>query len=148
MHEDVLKTYGGLFNQKTVGFTIRRGDFLTPRLRNGFRWLTDEELLKSIQGIIDDNCGMVKIVVTSDDIKWCEEILKDFGDKIFYFRDKPENQIMALSFCDQVVNNGSHYRPMDKTQDDKFESTFGQIAQLLCISRHFLHSVRLDEKDI
>ena len=73
--------------------------------------------------------------MASDDIPWCRNIINE-GDVVF-IDDTPELTLMTLSFCDYVVNNGSYFWNKDCIQDGKYESTFGQIAQLLNVSRKF-----------
>ena len=126
--------YKHLFNIPTVGFTVRRGDFM--KHLNLYNVLSAEQLKQQISNLINQFRSYIRIIITSDDLNFCKNTLKEYDKNIYYLSDTLDIQIMALSFCDFVINNGAFYRSIDRI--NKHESTFGQIAQCLGVSRKFL----------
>lgn len=123
LYSMALEKYYDLFSVPTIGYTVRRGDFV--HFQNTHKLISLEQLNNDIDEIINRHFGYIRIIMTSDDVNWCKSNIKN-KSKIFFLEDTPEMQIITLSFCDYVVQNGSYYRSIDHICG-RYESTFGQI---------------------
>lgn len=125
--------YRDLLSGTTVGYTIRRTDILNLRY---YRPMTELETVLDLRNIVERHHGLVKIVVTSDDIPYVRRLLAKYEDlqKHVFVLDKDEDTCLyLLSMCDSVVCNGEYQVSSSWTNHkiSMFASTFGQIAQLL-----------------
>lgn len=121
-------------NHALVGMTIRRGDFTENN--SMFQRLSLSNIVDIIDDLRNKYNDFIKIVITSDEIQNVEKEISNVRCCYFIKNRSPEEQIMILSFCDYVINNGAYYRCEDN-QVKGYESTFGQIAQILNVSRKF-----------
>lgn len=130
----IFEKYKDIFVKPTVGFTVRRGDF--HGLKGSHRWLEEDKAVRIVNTLRELHQNNVRFVVSSDEINNADVRKLFDGTDVFFVEDNPENTVMLLSFCDYIVNNGTLSRSADRLSG-KYESTFGQIAQCLCASRHF-----------
>lgn len=89
----------------------------------------------------------MRVLVTSDDVAWCEEALGGVDCAVVVPDAPPWEHLMLLSFCDAVVSNGSWFladrlRIPETGGPPNFESTFGQVANCLALSRRHLFCER------
>lgn len=103
-----------------LGYTVRLGGDWNMR-----RMMSPDEMRASISEIRRRYFNLVRLVVTSDDIARCKEILHDIDDLVFMEEMLPEEQVTLLSLCDYVVNNDSWFIGDCVREEYGFESTFG-----------------------
>lgn len=123
-------------NYALVGISIRRGDFKEKRWSN-HQLLSTTYINQLITDIRRKYYNRVKIIITSDDINEVKAIINN-NNRCCYFLENttPEESMLILSFCDYVIGNGNYHRCEDLVTG-KYESTYGQIAQILNVSRKF-----------
>ena len=96
--DEILQTYGDLSNYVCVN--VRRGDFLGLGWL-GFKVLNKEFIIKNLEKYFDKS----KVLMVSDDIKWCKDNFKDEG---FIFADKPcTNKIEMDLYLQTVCGQGN-----------------------------------------
>jgi hypothetical protein len=76
-----------------VSIHVRRGDYVQHS--GSFPPVNDNYLLTATD-IIDYKVGIVKYMVFSDDIVWCKEYFKKYGDIIEYSEGRNERDDLAL----------------------------------------------------
>lgn len=140
MRMAVAADYADVLCGNTIGYQIRRGDF---QVIPGRRRLSEEKIVADIAEIARRHFGMVKVIVTSDDQGFVEKLLRDnafLRRYVFHCREQSiERQLYLLSMCDYVVANGQYQCTSCWVNDPQlmWESTFGQIAQILGRSYKF-----------
>lgn len=135
----ILEKYKAYFDMPTVGFTIRRGDFLYLD-RSRFKVLSDAEINNTVNLVKTLHNNIVRIIITSNDADYIRSVLIDQNNVVIHDNVSQEEDVMLLSFCDYIINNGAFYRGVDRVDElNRNESTFGQIAQLLSASRKFIY---------
>lgn len=131
--DSVARRHADILSGSTVGYTVRRTD--TVR-RNDFRTLSEDRVVADIRDIVRRYNGFVRVLLTSDDIGFVDNLLAvhgDLMDYVYVVRENTVDTLYLLSMCDYVLANGQCQCSISYTHDPGFvyESTFGQVAQIL-----------------
>ncbi|WP_261885146.1 alpha-1,2-fucosyltransferase [Vibrio pomeroyi] len=96
--ENYRKSYG-----ESKAIHIRRGDYFTSNSIN-HAVASEGEITSIVERYKDD-----KIVIFSDDIKWCTDKLSRFDNVDFHHGSSAIDDFLALSQCDSYVLLGSSF---------------------------------------
>lgn len=100
--EIIESKYRSLFNVRTTGIHVRRGDYLRYQSHHPTQSLQYYE--KGIQLFNDTE----KFIIFSDDIGWCKENF--IGDQYFFVEgEKDYVEIYLMSMCDNVITSNSSF---------------------------------------
>jgi hypothetical protein len=83
-----------------VGIYVRRGDFIREK-----RPIANETFFKNAMAIMNERCGVVTLVVSSEDISWCRKYLPLYKGNlsiVFLQRNTPEVD-MATTLCQHSI---------------------------------------------
>ena len=103
--DEIFHLYGNLSD--TVGFNVRRGDFLDYTNY----WVYNEA---EILFILEKYCSGKKVIITSDDIEWCKNNIK-FPNVIFADKKSEHYNKIAIDFylnqlCgENIISAGSTF---------------------------------------
>lgn len=133
MRNSLASEYAAVLCGNTIGYVIRRGDFQHLPQR---RRLTTEAIVADLSRIAEKHYGMVRIIVTSDDPDFVDTLLRDnsfLRKYVFLYRADPVSQMYLLSLCDYVISHRAYQCTSCWVTDPDtlWESTFGQMAQIL-----------------
>ena len=92
------KYFNILESENTVAVHVRRGDYLTKRLRQ-FHYVQDVEYYKKAMNLFSDD---EKYIFFSDDIEWCKQ---NFGSKKNVFFIEGERDVVDLYLMSMMKNN-------------------------------------------
>lgn len=119
--DEQLERYSGKYDMpNSTAIHVRRTDFLT---HHGGRYVQSGE---TVQSKIDSSCTE-KVVVFSDDIRWCRENLRQGGhDLVFHDPQEPDFKDMVLMslFKDVKCNPASTYSYCARILDGNIKNFF------------------------
>ncbi|MDT8869695.1 alpha-1,2-fucosyltransferase [Vibrio fluvialis] len=101
-HSDTLLKYKMKYHG-CLAIHVRRGDFIASK--NSLHKVYDCEFLESILSYEKNE----KVVVFSDDIKWCEENLAHFDNVCFHKGTSATDDFLAMSQCEKYILFGSTF---------------------------------------
>lgn len=129
----VVDKYADILRGDVVGYTVRRGDF---RVLPEHRILSEADIVADISDIVRRYSGYVRVILTSDEPDFLSGLVRrnDFlAQHCTVVRDTPVAQLYLLSLCDYVVSHGQYQCTRCRVDCPSvlYESTFGQVAQIL-----------------
>ena len=101
-HNNLIKKYNNIFNEKTTSIHVRRGDYL--KFPNIHLEQKIEYFNKSID-LLKDKTEI--FVIFSDDISWCKKNL-NIKNSIYIENEKDYNELYLMSICNNnIITNSS-----------------------------------------
>lgn len=129
----LVSAHSDILCGNTVGYAVRRGNFRGCKDR---RWLSPANIVADWARIVDEYHGMVSIIATSDEPSFLHAVLHDnaFLQRfVRVFTASATEELFLLSMCDSIVVNRQLQSSSSWVTNPliSWESTFGQLAQLL-----------------